>query len=116
MRISELCALKVNDVNLYDKNVLIYGKSAKERRIQIGNDDVVRALQKYKDAFEENIQKCGHFFANQTGRTLSDQSDRRMINKYTALAAMKQHITPHMFRHSNIKHKTKILIWQNSIL
>lgn len=61
MRISELCALKVNDVNLYDKNVLIYGKSAKERRIQIGNDDVVRALQKYKDTFEENIQKCGHF-------------------------------------------------------
>lgn len=100
MRISELCALKVNDVNLYDKNVLIYGKGAKERRIQIGNDDVVRALEEYKAAFEEHIQKCGHFFANQAGRPLSDQSVRRMINKYTALAAIDQHITPHMFRHT----------------
>lgn len=100
MRISELCALKVNDVNLYDKNILIYGKGAKERRIQIGNDDVVRALEEYKAAFEENIQKCGHFFANQADRPLSDQSVRRMINKYTALSAIEQHITPHMFRHT----------------
>ena len=100
MRISELCALKVNDVNLYDKNVLIYGKGAKERRIQIGNDDVVRALEEYRKAFEESTQKCGHFFVNQTGRPLSDQSVRRMINKYTALAAIEQHITPHMFRHT----------------
>ncbi len=100
MRISELCALKVNDVNLYDKNILIYGKGAKERRIQIGNDDVVRALEEYRKAFEESTQKCGHFFVNQTGRPLSDQSVRRMINKYTTIAAIEQHITPHMFRHT----------------
>lgn len=42
MRISELCSLKISDVNLYDRTVLIYGKGAKERIIQIGNDDVTK--------------------------------------------------------------------------
>ena len=31
---------------------------------------------------------------------MSDQTVRRMINKYTSLAAIEQHITPHMFRHT----------------
>ncbi len=31
---------------------------------------------------------------------MSDQSIRRMINKYTSLAEIELHITPHMFRHT----------------
>lgn len=100
MRISELCSLKASDVNLYDRSVLIYGKGSKERKIQIGNDDVVNILEKYKNDFQTEIQKCNHFFANQNGRALSDQSVRRMINKYSSLAAIELHITPHMFRHT----------------
>ena len=46
------------------------------------------------------MQCCGHFFVNQNGKALSDQSVRRMINKYTALASIDLHITPHMFRHT----------------
>ena len=34
IRISELCSLKTANVNLYDKSILIYGKRAKERKIQ----------------------------------------------------------------------------------
>ena len=100
MRISELCSLKMNDVNLYDRTILIYGKGSKERRIQIGNDDVANILEEYKKDFHAEIQNCNHFFANQDGRALSDQSVRRMINKYTSLAAIDLHITPHMFRHT----------------
>lgn len=100
MRISELCALKDQDVNLYDGTVLIYGKGDKERRIQIGNKSVIHTLEQYKDNFHTEIQMCKHFFANQTGKTLSDQAVRRMINKYTSLASIQLHITPHMFRHT----------------
>lgn len=100
MRISELCSLKINDVNLYDKFILIYGKGSKERKIQIGSDDVIRVLVTYKEAFADKMKNCNHFFVNQAGRALSDQSVRRMINKYTSLAAIEQHITPHMFRHT----------------
>ena len=100
MRISELCTLKVSDVNLYDKCILIYGKGAKERRIQIGNDDVIHILTEYQNIFKDKMLACGYFFVNQSGRALSDQSVRRMINKYTSLASIELHITPHMFRHT----------------
>lgn len=100
IRISELCSLGVNDINLFDGTVLIYGKGSKERRIQIGNADVIKILKQYKDDYCTEIKSCGYFFANQSGRALSDQAVRRMINKYTSLAAIEQHITPHMFRHT----------------
>lgn len=100
MRISELCALKKNDVNLFDGTILIHGKGDKERRIQIGNDAVIHILEEYKNNYLFEIQNCKHFFANQSGNPLSDQAVRRMINKYTSLAAIDLHITPHMFRHT----------------
>lgn len=100
MRISELCALKIQDISFYDGTVLIYGKGSKERRIQIGNDDVLNILSEYSQNFHNEIQTCGHFFATQSGNVLSDQSVRRMIRKYAALASIDLHITPHMFRHT----------------
>lgn len=100
MRISELCSLKTNDVNLDDGTILIYGKGNKERRIQIGNESVVHILTEYNDLFSVKRQSCSNFFINQSGKALSDQSVRRMINKYTSLASIEQHITPHMFRHT----------------
>ena len=100
IRITELCSLKPFDVNLYEKTILIYGKGSKERKIQIGNDDVITILQEYTENFTYEIQACNYFFVNQSGRPLSDQAVRRMINKYTSLAAIELHITPHMFRHT----------------
>lgn len=91
IRISELCSLGIKDVNLYDRTVLIYGKGSKERKVQIGNDDVANILQEYKISYLPQIHNCNHFFANQNGTTLSDQSVRRMINKYTSLAAIELH-------------------------
>lgn len=100
IRISELCSLKINDINLYDRSILIYGKGSKERKVQIGNDDVTHILEEYKNCFLPEIQSCNHFFVNQNGTVLSDQTVRRMINKYASLAAIELHITPHMFRHT----------------
>ena len=100
IRISELCSLDTGDVNLHDRTVLIYGKGSKERKVQIGNDDVVNILYRYKNNYEKEIESSGHFFASQKGRKLSDQSVRRMINKYAVLASIDLHITPHMFRHT----------------
>lgn len=100
MRISELCSLKVNDVNLYDGTILIYGKGSKERRIQIANEAVIHTLIEYNEYFSSERQACTNFFINQSGKALSDQAVRRMINKYTSLASVDQHITPHMFRHT----------------
>ncbi len=100
MRISELCSLKPADIDLESGNVLIYGKGAKERILQIGNKDVISALVLYRKTFEQDIAACGHFFVNRLGNKLSDQSVRFMIDRYALLAGIEQHITPHMFRHS----------------
>ena len=100
MRISELCSLKPADVNLYEGDILIYGKGAKERKIQIGNDDVVLSLQNYQREYDLEISGCGYFFVNRLKRRLSEQSVREMINRYADMAAINMHITPHMFRHS----------------
>lgn len=100
IRISELCSLKIFNVDFYEKTILIYGKGAKERRIQIGNEEVLAILQEYRNDFKKEIENCQYFFVNQTGKPLSDQTVRRMINKYVSLAAIELHITPHMFRHT----------------
>jgi len=54
---------------------------------------------KAKDFIAE-IENSGYFVTNQSGKVLSDQTVRRMINKYSSLASIKLHITPHMFRHT----------------
>ena len=100
MRISELCSLKPSDIDLENNTVLIYGKGAKERILQIGNHEVLSALLLYQKTFEEDIAICGYFFVNRLQQKLSDQSVRFMINRYAELAGISQHITPHMFRHS----------------
>lgn len=100
MRISELCSLKPSDIDLESKNILIYGKGSKERILQLGNQEVISALILYQQTFQEDIASCGYFFVNRLKHKLSDQSVRFMINRYTELAGISQHITPHMFRHS----------------
>ncbi len=100
IRISELCSLKPSNINLYEQNILIYGKGSKERRLQIGNDDTISALKEYQFTYQQEIQDCDYFFVNRLHHRLSEQSVREMINKYTSLAAINLHITPHMFRHS----------------
>lgn len=100
MRISELCNLKNSDVNLHDASIRIYGKGSKERIIQIGNEDVLHLLKRYKDDFFSEIHESSYFFTNPNGKPVSDQAVRRMIQKYCSLASIDLHITPHMFRHT----------------
>lgn len=100
MRISELCSLQIDDVDLVNGNIRIYGKGGKERLAQIGNADVRQAISLYFYVFFGDNTSHGWFFINRLGNRLSDQSVRNMINKYCKIAGIQLHITPHMFRHS----------------
>lgn len=100
IRISELCSLKASDVDLPDNTILIFGKGSKERRIQIGNEDVIAILSEYQNCFQDGIKKANRFFVNHAGQPVSDQAVRRMITKYASLSGIGMHITPHMFRHT----------------
>lgn len=100
MRISELCEMPAENINLEDGTILIFGKGSKERMLQIASEDVLKVLKQYWNLFKNQIQQTGTFFINNTGHPLSDQSVRYMINKYAQMAGIKKHITPHMFRHT----------------
>lgn len=99
-RISELCTLRAEQVDLDGHSLLFHGKGAKERILQIENPEVILALTNYKEAFSKEIERCGWFFINRCGSRLSEQSVRHMLRKYASLASIPIHITPHMFRHS----------------
>lgn len=100
MRVSELCSLTMESIDLQDGTVRIYGKGSRERIIQIGNADVMSALRTYYNAFSSDIVRGGPFFLNRLNHRLSEQSVRFMINKYAMRSNIALHITPHMFRHS----------------
>ena len=100
MRISELCSLKPDDINLSTGTILIYGKGDKERRLTIGNTQIIQILNQYKETYYREINMCHYFFVNQSGNPINDQCVRRMINKYCTLSSIDMHITPHMFRHT----------------
>ena len=100
MRVSELCSLKMEDINLKNGEVRIWGKGAKERIITITNPEVLKILREYRATFIEQIESRESFFINREGNRLSEQSVREIINKYAIKADISKHLTPHMFRHS----------------
>lgn len=100
MRVSELCSLKAEDVNMDNGQVRIWGKGAKERIITITNHDVIIALQNYKKTHLHEIESTGYLFVNRIDNRLSEQSVRTIINNYVEKANIHKHLTPHMFRHS----------------
>lgn len=100
MRISELCSLTVDNVNLEDYVIMIYGKGSKERLIQICNENVQKLLNTYLSSINNQPNEKKHLFINRLGNRLSEQSVRNIISDYANRAGISLHITPHMFRHS----------------
>ena len=100
IRISELCSILLQNMDLQNNIILIHGKGSKERLIHICDSNVLNILNQYYTEYYSQINACGYFFVNNTGNRLSDQSVRDMINKYCRIADIDYHITPHMFRHT----------------
>jgi len=99
-RISELCCLHKENLNLVEGYVKIYGKGNKERMIQIVNPDVLLALVNYKKSSMKRSSENDYFFTNRLNKRLSEQSVRDMIKRYVEKYTIQMKITPHMWRHS----------------
>lgn len=100
IRISELCSILLQNMDLQNNIILIHGKGSKERLIHICDPNVLSILNQYYTEYYSQISACGYFFVNNNGNRLSDQSVRDMINKYCRIADIDYHITPHRFRHT----------------
>lgn len=100
MRISELCSLTLDCLDLSTYIIKIYGKGSKERLIQICNKNIQNLIDQYCKEFQFELSYKKFLFINRLGNRLSEQSVRNMIKTYSNNAGVSIHITPHMFRHS----------------
>lgn len=99
-RVYEISNLKIQDIDLDNGTIKLFGKGNKERYVQVGSQEVLQVMREYYKLNQQEIDKCGFFFVNRQGKRFSEQSIRRMLCKYSRQAGISIHITPHMFRHS----------------
>lgn len=111
MRVSELCNLNREQVNLERREFTVRGKGNKDRPIFI-NKSAANAIEQYLCTRHDNLKPL---FLNNSrnirkdaddgvdaseARRLSPRSVQRIVNKYTHLAGITKHVTPHTLRHS----------------
>ncbi len=100
IRVSEVCNIKRENINLQTGIIKIQGKGNKERVIQICDSEVKKTLKEYINLFANQLKENEYFLINRLGNQISEQSVRLMIKKYQKESGVQKHITPHMFRHS----------------
>lgn len=106
LRVSELVAVKVGDVNLTVGYLRTMGKGSKERIIPVGEEARDR-LVSYLETARPRLLKGGksHFlFLNRSGDKLSRQGFWKIICRYAKAAGITKKITPHTLRHSFASH------------
>lgn len=108
MRVSELCAFKVEDVVADGELVRIFGKGSKERLVPIGGA-AARALTDYLDRarmfFTKGNLSETHVFVTRLGGPFTRQGIFKII-KERALAVdiAAERISPHVLRHCFASH------------
>ena len=100
LRVSELCASRLSDVNPETGEIKVLGKGSKERVVAIVNSRVRSALGRHIRQRAKVDGPSASLFCNLRGRTLSPQCLRLRLHKLTKKAGVFDRVTPHMFRHS----------------
>ena len=99
IRVSELCNIKLKDIDLLEKKLKIFGKGSKERILYLGNSNVVQLCQMYL-TYNNTCKKNEYYFLNKFNKKLSEQTVRILLKKIESELELSTHITPHMFRHT----------------
>jgi integrase/recombinase XerC len=108
IRVSELVALNLDDIDFLGEVVHVRGKGKKERICPISSS-VLQIIQHYMEFRNKRAQHNGNFdgkvlFVNKHGRRLSTRSIRRKMDKYLKIAGLDPGISPHTLRHSFATH------------
>jgi len=106
LRVSELCGLKISDLNL-DMGVLrATGKGNKQRMIPVGKAALaaVRAyLAESRPAILKN-RASRHLFVTARGGPMTRQAFWKLLRRHGRKAGIFHHLTPHVVRHSFATH------------
>lgn len=107
LRVSELCALNRDDINLTRREFVVRGKGSKDRPIFI-DESAAGRVKDYLAArhdslpalFLNNSRNSGATSTSGDYRRLTPRSIQRIVEKYTRAAGITKHVTPHTLRHS----------------
>jgi integrase/recombinase XerC len=115
LRLSELVAIDLEDLNLGDRMVRVMGKGGKERILPFNQSTVaaIKAWMKDRAAIATperqkargKRQKVGDpLFINYRGTRLTGRSVDRLLRRYVAQCSTRMGISPHALRHSFATH------------
>ena len=109
LRVSELINLKVNDIDLKNASVRIFGKGSKERIVPL-DDYAIEALDNYIKYHRKSLFKHGennYLFLNNHGNKMTRQGFFKILQKIAKEKNIKSELSPHTLRHSFATHLLK---------
>ena len=106
LRVSELVALGMSDVNIDAGYLLTMGKGEKERLVPMG-ESACAALVRYLSQARITLNRggdCAYLFLSRLGDKMSRQAFWNIIKKRALAAGISRNISPHTLRHSFATH------------
>ena len=97
-RASEIINLKIEDIHLEEKYIILTGKGKKQRIVPV-MEQTIRLLKQYIDKFKIS---SGLLFQNANHKNLNENFIKDILKKYTG--NINKNITPHTIRHSRAIH------------
>jgi integrase/recombinase XerD len=100
IRIGELVALNIGDVDLDRRQIQITGRATRGRLVAIGSEQVAEAIHNYLELRSERTLSTPALFVGRSGTRLTIYSIENIFKKHVRLAEIKRHVTPHSLRHT----------------
>jgi site-specific recombinase XerD len=101
LRVSEVCNLRVSNVDLHGKQLKVLGKGNKERIIPIG-DKSIPSIIKYLEARKSYCDN--YLLINRKGKRINSRFVHRIVGKYLSEVTSLERKNPHLLRHSSATH------------
>jgi integrase/recombinase XerC/integrase/recombinase XerD len=100
IRIGELVALNIGDVDLDRRQIQITGRATRGRLVTLGSEEVTEAMRNYMEMRGERSLSTPALFVGRSGTRLTIYSIENIFKKHVRLAEIKRHVTPHSLRHT----------------